>query len=392
MKNRAMMETSREYANRPTVLFGLFPSQTGFLTGISNQARKFGWRLVDLALTQNTIPRGYRIVGAIIGMPVDHPDMPCPPGGRWPVVRVGFLPHPEDHRVPAVIVDFPGAGRLAAEHFAARNFRHVGFVGHEIWSCAESMWSAFHCRAGELGLSCHLLRLAAAYTTAEHASRYERRLPEVGEWLKKLPRPVGIFCGSNKLAGGIITMANAVGLEVPDDIAVLGSGNNVLLCETAPIPLSVVDLGPERVGAESICLLDRLIRGMPPPSSPIVIPPAGVFERESTNVLAVPEPVVARAIRYIWDHLDLPVSVDHIAQQVGVSRSALDHAFQRCLGRSVNAERLRKRLEHCTELLRATDLPVEDVARAVGFASRSYLSRAFKNQFGVSPREFRSGR
>ena len=53
----------------------------------------------------------------------------------------------------------------------------------------------------------------------------------------------------------------------------------------------------------------RLMDGEPAPTEPILIPPAGVVTRQSTDVLALPDPDTARALRYMWEHLAEPPSV-----------------------------------------------------------------------------------
>ncbi len=111
--------------------------------------------------------------------------------------------------------------------------------------------------------------------------------------------------------------------------------------------------------------------------------------RQSTDVLAVSDPIVAKALRFIWNNLELQLSIEEIALEVGVSRSILDHAFKRSLGRTPNAERQRKRLENCAELLRSTDLNISEIGEQVGLVSIPYLHTTFKAEFGMTPREFR---
>ena len=106
-----------------------------------------------------------------------------------------------------------------------------------------------------------------------------------------------------------------------------------------------------------------------------MIPPKGVVERETTDVLATPDPHVAAALRYMWDHLDLDLSVDDIAREVGVARRTLDRLFHTHLHRGVNAELRRKRLEVFRDLLISTELPIAELAPMVGFGTMVHLQR-----------------
>jgi LacI family transcriptional regulator len=70
----------------------------------------------------------------------------------------------------------------------------------------------------------------------------------------------------------------------------------------------------------------------------------------------------------------------------------LEHRFRKLIRRSPHAEIARIRMERVTRLLRETELPLADIAARAGFASSVYLSKAFKEYTGVSPREYRRDR
>ena len=141
-----------------------------------------------------------------------------------------------------------------------------------------------------------------------------------------------------------------------------------------------------------VLLLKRLIDGKPVSKVPVTTPPMGIVERRSTDILAVPDPMVAAAIRFIWDHLDWPITVDDVAHHVGTSRSTLERAFKRYLNRGVNGELRRKRLDHCKEFLLSTDMTVSQITKAIGLTDKRYLHRAFKEAYGMTPRQYRSSR
>ena len=179
------------------------------------------------------------------------------------------------------------------------------------------------------------------------------------------------------------------GLSVPEQVAVLAAGNRGPACETAPVPLSAIDNNQHMRGKRMVQELKAQLEGRPSPTNPILIPPAGVVERRSTDILAVPDARVAAAIRFMWDHYDWPITVDDVALQVGTSRTTIERAFRRCLGRGVIAELRRKRLERCKELLRSTDMTIPEITAAIGLNDKRYLHRAFKETFGETPRHYR---
>lgn len=103
----------------------------------------------------------------------------------------------------------------------------------------------------------------------------------------------------------------------------------------------------------------------------------------------------ARLLRAILAMVDNPAesfTVDRLAKAAGMSRSSFADHFQNTFG-TTPIEFLKKlRLRHAARLLERSDLPVEAIARSIGYESRTYFSRAFRAEFGASPRTFRAHR
>jgi LacI family transcriptional regulator len=200
---------------------------------------------------------------------------------------------------------------------------------------------------------------------------------------------VGIFTYHDAMATRICHYLEVAGLSVPEQVAVLGMGNDELTCDCASVPLSSVDPNSLQQGRVAAGLLDRLMDGEPAPEGPVLVPPAGVVTRHSTDVLAVPDATTAKALRYLWGHLAEPLSVRKVAEAVGVSRRKLDQDFRVHLGRSVIEELNRKRIERCCELLTGTGQSVVSIAPQVGFRTEPYLFRVFRKHMGMTPRQYR---
>jgi LacI family transcriptional regulator len=310
------------------------------------------------------------------------------------VVRLGEFPHPQDHEMPAVLPDIAAAGRLAADHFAEREFRHVAYIGHQPWKGAKTRYDGFRERAVERGCECHLLRLKepkGPLSSARITARDKRWRHEIVSWLKNLPKPVGLFLYNDTMAANICSWCLRAGIAVPEEVAIIGDGNDRYACRIAPVTLSSVDRNYAEYGRQAVRLLRRLVDGEPPPAGPIMIQPKRVIVRQSTNVLAVPDSVVALALRYMWDHFDLPLSVDDIAVEAGVCRRTLERRFRKHLNRSVNGVLQQKRLERCCQLLRTTDLTIPQIADAVGFRSKDHLHHIFRKTYHITLRQYRTG-
>ncbi|MDT8392066.1 MAG: substrate-binding domain-containing protein [Lentisphaeria bacterium] len=393
---------TRRYPRAPVILIQirrrdlLYELQnTEILDGILDQAHAFGWEVVNAEISHDRCPSGLLPAGGVVcGLP-DDPLTVQLRGMGCPVVRIGRFPHPLDHLAPPVLYDFAAAARLAAGHFHERGFRDVAFIGRDPWGDMKFLYDAFSAHSTELGMTCHMIRIPqdtkpdAEADTTFVMDRDDRRARRVGEELKALPKPVGVLASSDKMGATICFWARQAGLAVPEDVAILGLGDDRFHCEGSLVSLSSVDMNDREYGCQAVCRLRRLINGEPAPPGPLMIPPTGVHIRRSTDVLAVDDPIVARALRFMWDHVKQPVTVDDVADHMAVSRRKLERAFRNTLGRGVNVELRRKRLEIARELLRATELTVADIADTTGIGSASYLHRTFQRQYGMTPAQFR---
>jgi LacI family transcriptional regulator len=351
--------------------------------------RELGWRIRNLHLYDGFMPSGMSLQGAFLAETVDaRLDRQLRTSGCQ-VVRVETASPADDKLLPAVGLDWPASGRLAAEHFAKRGFRHVGFVGYGE-ETNGAMFEAFRDHAGEL--ECHSLafrRLTRKETSLPPAEKRNLRRQELMEWFRRVPKPIGVLGYSATFAGRLCVAALEAGFDIPTQIAVLALGDIPDVCESAPVPLSAIDTGPEQRAKVAVDLMQKLLAGKPTLAEAVLMPPVGIVERQSTDVLAVADPRVAKAMRFMWDHLDLDLSVDDVAREVGVPRHRLERAFRAHLKRGVNEELRRRRLEVFREKLLSTDLPISELAPSVGFRAPENLRRSFHKAYGMSPQAYR---
>ena len=93
--------------------------------------------------------------------------------------------------------------------------------------------------------------------------------------------------------------------------------------------------------------------------------------------------------RYIREHIDEPLNRDVLAAVAGFSVSHFHRLFTDYMGESIARYVRRERMERAGRKLRMGAVDITEVALAAGFDSHAAFSRAFKQQFGISPSDFR---
>jgi len=303
---------------------------------------------------------------------------------RIPIVNMGAIE--QWIRFPSVLVHGQAAGGMAARHLLDRGFRQMAFVGHEgrHYSTSRQTGVERERRAAGIDSPMPVWNLDAdAHTFGTQGER------SLGRWIRNLRRPTGIVACNDHHALMVVRACRRLGLLVPEDMAVIGTSNDPMVCEFSPVPLSSVDLNTQRVGHEAATLLDSILDGLPPPRRPQLIAPTGVVQRRSSNAQAVADPSVAKALALMQERHREPLTFSDLARDAGLGRRVLERRFRDALGRSPGEMLLRMRIETARALLRDTNLPVEEVAAASGFTHASHFGRHFKASDGRTPGRFR---
>lgn len=304
---------------------------------------------------------------------------------RRPVVNVsGVLP---DLPFPRVVADHAEVGRQAARHLLAcglRQLAYFGYPGHEFSIERERGLREI---AGDAGVE------VAAFHEQDRRfgdpTGVWRENASLLAWLRALPKPVGILASHDTQGAQIAEYCHQLRLIVPDQVAIVGADDDDLLCELARPSLSSVRLPAERIGFEAARLLDEWLQGSRPREKSLVLPPAGVIVRQSSNLQAVSDPQVAAAVRFIHDQAHRPIKVDDILRTVPIARRALERRFRKWLQRSILHEIRRAHVEKAKYLLLTTDLPMSQIAYRSGLSDSRQLSIAFRQVLEVTPSHFR---
>lgn len=358
------------------------------IQGVSQYARRHGpWQLFFEARGMEErlrIPPGWHGEGVIarVGNGAMARELRALP---FPVVNVSGISLPGE-QFPTVTNDLYESARMALDHFVERNFNHFAYFSLRGLSYVATHRKAFANLVRKHGAHCHLYAVKARRGAEPD---WNLDLARLGEWLKSLPKPVGILAWSASSGREILYACQVANLLVPEEVAILCSTDDDVLCEHVQPPLSAIFVSAEQIGYHAAALLHRLMRGEPAPDAPTLIAPVNVAVRQSTDTLAIEDPLLVKAMAYIRTHAAQPIQVDDVALAAGTSRRMLERKFLRLLGRSPASEIRNAHYRQACRLLVDTDLPIPDIAEASGFGSPEYFAYSFKAESGKTPLEYR---
>jgi transcriptional regulator GlxA family with amidase domain len=175
---------------------------------------------------------------------------------------------------------------------------------------------------------------------------------------------------------------------MPDDVAVLGIDNVAETCQACKPSLSSVDIAAERIGEEAIRTVVAMIEGKEVPAV-TTIPPVDLIPRESTNTRAHLDSNVQKVLGFMHHNMDQLLEKDDFVRMQTLGRRALEKHFKISLGEGPMQHLRSLRLQKARSLVETTDLTVVDIGRQCGIPDANYLSRLFRNRFGMSPLQHR---
>ena len=293
----------------------------------------------------------------------------------------------EKSTIAYVRTDNKAIAELAANHFLNLGIRNFAFYcprpnGINGWATERLHY--YRAFLETLGYPC--ICYTARYSAPRRWVGYRQ---EIQSWVRSLPKQIGLMAANDMHAMHVIRAARELGVRIPEDIAILGVHNDDIICELSRPKLTSVEHATKRIGYEAAAVLDRLMNGKNA-NQVVAIPPEGLIERESTEILAVDEEDVAKALQFIRVHACDPITARDVLDLAQVSRSALEARFREVLGRSIYAEIRRVQIEKAKVMLTTTSVPIKEIVHAVGASSVQYFTAMIREATGQTPGQIRS--
>ena len=214
----------------------------------------------------------------------------------------------------------------------------------------------------------------------------------IQSWIESWQLPIGVLVCNDVFCRYLIDICRSKGLHVSQEVAIIGTYNESEICNAPPPSLTSIDMNCSQVGYRAAALLDRLMNGAKPPLDPIMVAPAELLPRQSTDLLAADDPAVTKALRFIADNTHDRIRVTDVVSAVNTNRRSLEKRFRQSLNRSIADEINRLRLERAKRHMVGTKASLKDIAADTGFRNSDHFSKVFSRIEGISPSQFRSKR
>lgn len=309
-----------------------------------------------------------------------------------PVVNcMSIRPHPG---VTEVVGAMPDLVAKAVEHFRQLGLRSLGFltfdesgvIGDSLRSAIRSLLPA---RAADLDRM--FLQAADPKNLLEAYAAPVTPVPEpVAAWLRGLPKPAGVLAIELGGGGYTIRVCKALGLRVPEDVAVIGGCDEADACLANDPTLTSIGVPGDSIGFEAMKVLDDIMAGNPARDRMLRVNGAELLVRQSTGQRRAEICDIAAAAEYIRNNACRGISVAEVVKATqGVSSMTFHKHFQTATGLTPGEAIRARQFEEARRLLAGTELSMSLVAEMSGFGSSNDFARAFRQRHGIPPTTYR---
>ena len=279
--------------------------------------------------------------------------------------------------------DWQATSQMAAEHLIGQGFKRFAYCGYSELYWSRQRGESFRTFLQGKGFDAFIYE-----NNIDKTKSWNKELPQLANWLRQLPKPIGLMACNDDRAQQIVEACKFAGILIPDEVAIVGVDNDELICTLSVPQLSSVNLNPVKMGYEISELLNELMK-TGSSDRVVVDKPTHVHIRQSTDVLVIDDAEVAMAMRYIRESNRNMIQLQDVVEQTGLSKRGLELRFKKVLGSSILDEIKRCKINEVCKLLLTTNWSVTKIAMYMGFSGSDHIARYFSQIKGISPVEFR---
>ena len=310
--------------------------------------------------------------------------------GNWP----GIIPEKaRELKIPIVLkkhsnypLDFPilcarnkKIGEIAADYFIVQHYDSYAFFG-----LAGVVWSKERMDGFENRVKYHGKFYSHLISEAEYSDK------EVSDWLRNLPKPIALYACNDSCAQFITETCRRIEIDVPGEIAVMGTDNDEFLCNISYPEITSIKLDYEKQGYELAQKIESMVRNKEIKPYCIPLEPVGIVERGSTQRYRITDPYVKMVVERMERCFTENISVRDLIEDIPLSRRSIELRFKKDMHPYSMLQFLNMlRLRHFLKLLQDKSIPISEVAELSGFDEQYKVYHLFKKQYGCTPMEYR---
>jgi len=287
--------------------------------------------------------------------------------------------------IPNLTGDYYLTGAMAARRLCGHGFKHFGFFGYENVCWSDGRLKGFQ---ETLQKEYHIDDLHI-FTDRQLSSLWSYDTSALQQWLHSLPKPIAIFACDDNQAEILLETCQAAGINVPLEVAIIGVDNDEVTCNLTSPAITSINVDIEKAGFEVAQMATRMVQDRSYRGEDIVIRPVAVVARGSTGIQATNDPVVAAAMRFIYQNRMRKVLVADVLREVPVSRRLLEQRFKAVTGASLYTVISNLRIDYFAQQLVSTSDTVSEIAARMDEPDTKSLSRRFRALKGCTPTEYR---
>ena len=293
--------------------------------------------------------------------------------------------------VASVFSNHYETGAIAAEHLLGRGLRRFGFLGHNRDKADIQQLDGYTETLKSEGYQSTIFKFNRSIIEG-NAEGWEEFILQLRKWIKGLQPPVGIHATSDINCRYLIEICKSLELKIPHDLAIVGSGNEPLICSSPYPSLTSIDKNFEEVGYQAAMLLDEMMKSGKRSKEAKYCQPQGIVPRQSTDSYASDHPKVALALRYIAESANRRIKVNDVVNAVATNRRTLERNFREFTGRTISHEISRMRIERAKRLMTESDHSFKELAAELGYRNSDHFYKSFLRAEGQTPSSFRKER
>ncbi|WP_209330029.1 DNA-binding transcriptional regulator [Lunatimonas salinarum] len=319
----------------------------------------------------------------IIGQLYNDMDIKLILESKIPVVAQDFKERFKE--LPNITGAYRETGLMGASYFLQKGFKNFAFYGFNdiVWSRERA--EGFEEKINSVGYKVHYFEHRKSRST----DLWYYKSNSLSKWLVSLPKPIALMTCDDNQGLHIAEACKQNKIRIPEEVAVLGVDNDVMLCELSDPPLSSIAMDVEKGGYDTAKLMDQMIQNGIEGHYDIIVKPTQIITRQSTDIYATNDDYIASTLKYIHKNIEKNLQVDEVVKQVPLSRRTLEKRFLQITGFPIYKYISNLRIEKFAQKLLETDQTVFEIAMDLGLNDSKNIARQFKQVKGCNPVEYR---